>query len=55
MTKLKPCPFCGGDDCVVDTTGFNYYVTCLKCEARGPLEGTKEEAVELWNKRMGEE
>jgi Lar family restriction alleviation protein len=49
--KLKPCPFCGNDDCVVDTTGFSYYVTCLKCEAHGPLEGTKEEAMGAWNKR----
>jgi Lar family restriction alleviation protein len=47
--EMKPCRFCGNENCVVDGTSL-YHVTCLKCEAHGPLEYTKEDAVEAWNR-----
>ena len=63
---LKPCPFCGkkaeikriGRSC---TTNF-YMVTCFtsRCYGRQYTYGTspftnKEEAVNSWNRRKGEE
>jgi Lar family restriction alleviation protein len=47
--KIKPCRFCGNEDCTVDGRSL-YYVTCLKCEAHGPLEYTREDAVKAWNR-----
>jgi transcription elongation factor Elf1 len=49
--EFKPCPFCKNYDCVVDKTSMHYYVICLKCEARGPLSDTVEEAKTAWSNR----
>jgi Lar family restriction alleviation protein len=53
--KLKenvlPCPFCGNTDCVVDSTIYHHYVTCLKCRTHGPREWTIQGARDAWNKR----
>jgi transcription elongation factor Elf1 len=47
---LIKCPFCKNDACVVDSTVYHHYVSCLKCEARGPLSDTIEEAKTAWNR-----
>lgn len=62
---LKPCPFCGKTNLKVLTTGgydvgYNCRVVCRTegCYASGiPLGGdpeTEEEAVRIWNTRMGD-
>lgn len=56
--KLKPCPFCKSDN--VSPNDFLYAiflwnVHCLSCGARGPDSHTKQEAIEAWNQRAGEE
>lgn len=59
--KLKPCPFCGGIGTLfVETDEIGYvFVTCAPsdngCGAAGPAEITKEEAIEAWNRRTGEQ
>lgn len=58
MSKLKPCPFCGGE-AKLYSAGFTmtkiYAVECMKCNVMYPLifadEGV---AIEKWNKREGE-
>lgn len=59
MTKLKPCPFCGGE-AKMERTPINpyYYVICtnLECDATvGRFQPTEEEAAAAWNRRDGEQ
>ena len=57
MDKLKPCPFCGGDNLYVDGyehgAGTRWRVVCLSC--MGMVDsGTvqqKHRAIEAWNRR----
>lgn len=59
MTPIEPCPYCGSDDCDVDTESHPdfVWVTCGDCWARGPTasEGNKLNrtvtAILFWNKR----
>lgn len=52
--KLKPCPFCKADQADVEVIDWNFYgVQCSCCLAIGPLEDTKEEAIDAWNRRAG--
>ena len=50
--KLKPCPFCGGRAGI-----FEFHlvpdpkVKCTKCECQTMECETREQAVELWNRR----
>jgi len=49
----KPCPFCGSRDYisgVKDRLG-SWYVSCVTCDARGPLGKDKKGATKAWNKR----
>lgn len=58
MTELKPCPFCGGTNVVVDEFWERYdepyFIACNECGASGPYTHKKEEAIELWNRRVNE-
>ena len=64
MTKLKPCPFCGGTNTEMYSLkdpslhgfihicdGFDDYM--VKVESR--LFSTEEEAIEAWNRRANDE
>lgn len=54
LPTLLPCPFCGADDAaVVDSDDhITYYVWCMACDASGPREGRRLDAVESWNRRV---
>jgi Lar family restriction alleviation protein len=60
--EMKPCPFCGNDSLCLDGVekAANFAdqprVECCQCHASGPIidNGTFEEAVEAWNKRVEE-
>ena len=55
MTKLKPCPFCGGEAEVVDC-GNEYFCRCKKCAInQDHLYGQRCDAVKAWNRRVSDE
>lgn len=63
MKELKPCPFCGGKAMrLVDVDEYDddgrllpdKAVNCTKCGVRTRWQHTMDEAVTLWNKRIGE-
>ena len=61
MEQLKSCPFCGGE-ASVDVDDDGYYVVGCDEDCRCPCnvfytnQGyyTEKEAIEVWNKRVGD-
>ena len=60
MEELKPCPFCGGDAMVSNVTRKyllggetedRFAISCISCGANGGDKKTKEECIEIWNRR----
>lgn len=57
-TKLKPCPFCGGEAKVIrienyHTNSYSFFATCLVCGAEMPrISRTTQQAREAWNRRI---
>ena len=54
MTKLKPCPFCGGEAYIAhrrDERFWNYYCGCVDCGVETLGHDRKKEAIEAWNRR----
>lgn len=49
--ELKPCPFCGSYDVVVDETYTSGYVRCRSCGVEGSMRDSCSEAVAAWNSR----
>lgn len=58
MSKLKPCPFCGGNKLVIHGPQA-FWIVCRECGAEGPtpssLWKTKKEAAKAWNRRAKDE
>ena len=62
--KLKPCPFCGGENLFVQDNedgevGYKpsaWWVQCeeIGCECEGPYRKNTEDAKKAWNERKGE-
>ena len=56
MERLKPCPFCGWDDCInIDKYKCGgewwYFVECEECMENGPVGKTEQDAIDAWNRR----
>jgi Lar family restriction alleviation protein len=54
MTKLLPCPFCGGDDFgwqVRHGLRGHRWVECTTCDAHGPVVVGADAAITAWNRR----
>lgn len=59
--QLQPCPFCGNrnldDTCSERERGSGqrqyFYVYCNLCQACGPTDFKREDAIEQWNVRAG--
>ena len=50
--ELRPCPFCGRQTAKPKSSGrWGWFVGC-SCHAVGPNADTKEQAIELWNRRV---
>ena len=67
MAKLKPCPFCGCSRIevinaleeqpemeLIGLTKDNWNAVCTECCAFGGTKRTAIEAIEAWNRRVGE-
>lgn len=53
ITKLKPCPFCGGEATVEDCGNNQFFVRCIKCSInQDKLYTQKCDAVRAWNRRI---
>ena len=55
-SELRPCPFCGGEGCVICGSSFefgfpSYAVECEKCGTVGIVKASEQEAIEAWNTR----
>lgn len=59
-TKLKPCPFCGGEAKLRKLNkDRGYFVLCSKCGCRtpyfkyryAPIDDLREDAIDTWNTR----
>jgi Lar family restriction alleviation protein len=68
IMKLKPCPFCGGERAevlnaleeqpemeLVGLTKDNWNVVCGECFAMGGTRRTATEAMDAWNRRVGDD
>lgn len=56
--KLKPCPFCGSENVHLSNWSDQAYVYCADCLVKTEvyLHGNcAEKAIEVWNRRAGEE
>lgn len=51
MRKLKPCPFCGYKNNVV-WGNKSFWVTCEGCGIETQIFETKEDAEQMWNRRV---
>lgn len=51
--KLKPCPFCAFPAELLheydQENDKRFSIHCVRCEMRGPLVDTRNEAIEYWN------
>ncbi len=50
--KLRECPFCGSTLVVPISC---WYVQCTRCKASSGAYGSKEKAIEAWNRRASDE
>ena len=66
MDKLKPCPFCGGqqlydnigvhyDESGLSDVRYFYSVVCINCGCRTASFEQKLNAIESWNRRVSDE
>ena len=56
VPAINDCPFCHREGCVVNdncnndsSAGYIYWVTCIECEAAGPVQTDQESAINYWN------
>ena len=59
MTKLLPCPFCGGKVVVNEYKSLGYYRWIVSCNLRKSdhlaqvlSQPTKQDAIKIWNRRV---
>ena len=67
MAELKPCPFCGGTDILIDTYLNGTMIWCTSCNATiskmsyleyhnvpDVKENVEPKVIEMWNRRVGD-
>ena len=49
--RIKNCPFCASGAKISEFAGW-FFVMCKdgNCRANGPTKGTRDEAIEAWNR-----
>lgn len=61
MEQLKPCPFCGSKNVLLEEYVSSCNIKCSDCDTEGPRsmiyanEHGKEKAIEAWNARLEDE
>lgn len=50
--NLKPCPFCGSEEVIMEDGYGLFYVRCADCGASASYCETDEEAISAWNERV---
>ncbi len=53
-TDLKPCPFCGNAEPILDclTDDDEYFVHCPSCDIQQIANHTRDDAISEWNRRV---
>lgn len=51
LNVISPCRWCESPDTTMKGNGSNYWCRCLKCNAEGPVSGSEQGAVDLWNRK----
>lgn len=57
-TKLKPCPFCGGNahrSIIYMEVSYGYSVMCESCGIATQTEFEEDAVIEAWNRRVDED
>ena len=52
---MSECPYCGEQPRVTESStmaGDGFQVVCGNCEAQGPMQDTKDNAVICWNDQI---
>jgi Lar family restriction alleviation protein len=49
--KLKPCPFCGGDQLTVLDSENLFWIHCMRCQTDGPVRDSRLNAMKIWQLR----
>lgn len=50
--RLRPCPFCGGDDeLALSEPPLPWFVICGACGVEGPYADKRKHAIAAWNTR----
>lgn len=52
---IKPCPFCGHPIPQLLESDTTAWISCIICEADGPVRSTVSEAETAWNARFTKE
>ena len=53
--KLRECPFCGREQITVKNSKYMWWCKCEKCNAESGVRSRKQEAMEAWNTRVGDD
>lgn len=51
-SSIKPCPFCGHPIPQLLESDTTAWISCIVCEADGPVRDTVSEAEAAWNDRF---
>ena len=51
MSELKPCPFCGSEEIMLELEANYVSAFCEKCGSRAAFKTSLEEAAASWNMR----
>lgn len=52
IAQWKDCPFCGSAEKYPRKVFCQWTIECYRCQTRGPLCNTKEDAIKRWNERI---
>mgnify|MGYP002068886796 FL=1 len=54
LEKIKPCPFCGNNNIIIERRRDGNVVSCIGCGVSIVAYISREEIIEMWNRRVNE-